>query len=71
MVVMELVSGCLWDESPKKLVASLQAAVNLLHQAGFVHGDLRSNNIFVSADSVRIIDFEWAGVKSKDRTRFS
>ena len=43
MVVMEFVSGCLWDESPKKPVASLQAAVNLLHQAGFVHGDLRSN----------------------------
>ncbi len=62
MVVMEFVTGCLWDEAPQKPVATLQAAVHLLHQAGFVHGDLRSNNIFVLADSVRVIDFEWAGV---------
>ena len=39
--------------------------MNLLHQADFVHGDLRSNNIFVLADSVRITDFEWAGVKEQ------
>ena len=63
MVVMEFVTGCLWDEAPKKPFATLQVAVNLLHQAGFVHGDdLRFNNIFVLADSVRITDFEWAGV---------
>ena len=52
MVVMECVTGCFWDEALKKPVATLKAAVTLLHQAGFVHGDLRSNNIFVLADSV-------------------
>ena len=62
MVIMEFVNMCLWDEAPKKPVAALEAAVHLLHQAGFVHGDLRSNNIFVLAESVRVIDFEWAGV---------
>ena len=62
MVVMEYVTGCLWDEATDKPVAELQAAVQLLHQAGFVHGDLRSNNILVVSGTVRIIDFEWVGV---------
>ena len=62
MVVMEYVTGCLWDEATDKPVAGLQAAVQLLHQAGFVHGDLRSNNILVVSGTVRIIDFEWADV---------
>lgn len=62
MVVMEYVTGCLWHEAMDKPFAELQAAVHLLHKAGFVHGDLRSNNIIVVSGTVRIIDFEWAGV---------
>lgn len=27
-----------------------------------MHGDLRSNNILVVSGTVRIIDFEWAGI---------
>lgn len=34
---MEYVTGCLWDEAKDKPVAERQAAVQLLHQAGFVH----------------------------------
>ena len=62
MVVMEFVDGCLWDDATEKPLAALQHAVQLLHGAGFVHGDLRPNNILVTSDGVRIIDFEWAGV---------
>ena len=54
-------TGCLWDEAKDKPVAERQAAVQLLHQAGFVHCDFRCNNIPVVSGTVRIIDFEWAG----------
>ena len=37
-------------------------AVTLLHENGFVHGDLRPNNILVNpAGEIRIIDFDFAG----------
>jgi len=59
---MEYVDGCLWDDAAEKPLAALQDAVQLLHKAGFVHGDLRSNNIMVVSSCVRLIDFVWAGV---------
>lgn len=62
MVVMEYVTGSSWDDATEKPLPDLKAAVRLLHEAGFVHGDLRSNNILVVSGTVRIIDFEWAGV---------
>ncbi len=62
MMVMEYVNGSSWDEAIDKPIAELQAAVLSLHEAGFVHGDLRSNNILVVSGTVCIIDFEWAGV---------
>ena len=37
------------------------SAVKLMHEAGYVHGDLRPQNILVvKEDTVRIIDFDWA-----------
>ena len=65
MVVLDFVVGCAWDEAPEQPFAALKAAVGLLHQANFVHGDLRSNNILVVADNVCILDFEWAGAAGK------
>lgn len=64
MVVMEYVDGCLGDAATEKPFTALRNAVHTLHEAGFVHGDLRPNNIILTSDSVRIIDFEWpwAGV---------
>ena len=62
MVIMEYVIGVLWDEATDKPFAELQAAVQTLHEAGFVHGDLRSNNILLVSGTVCIIDFEWAGI---------
>ena len=61
-VIMEFADGCPWDESVSKLAEALQAAVQVLHEAGFVHGDLRSNNILVVQNGVHIVDFEWAGI---------
>ena len=65
MVVMEFVDACLWDEAMEQPIAALKAAVGLLHQAGWVHGDLRSNNVLVVAEKVCIVDFEWAGLAGK------
>lgn len=62
MVIMEYVTGFLWDEATDKPLAELQAAVQTLHEAGFVHGDLRSSSILVVSGTVCIIDFEWAGI---------
>ena len=61
MVVMEHVSGCMWADAAQKPLPDQQAAA-LLHKAGFVHGDLRSNNICVVSGTVSIIDFAWAGI---------
>ena len=65
MVVMEFVTGRLWHEAMDKPIAELQTAMHLLHEAGFVHGDLRSNNTSVVSGTVRIIDSEWAGVANE------
>ncbi len=54
MVVMEYVDGCLWDDAAEKPLAALQDAVQLLHKAGFVHRDFRSNNIMVVSSGVRL-----------------
>lgn len=59
---MEYVDGCLWDDAIEKPFAALQDAVQLLHRAGCVHGDMCSINILVTSDGVRILDFQWAGV---------
>jgi serine/threonine protein kinase len=32
-----------------------------VHKAGFVHGDLRSSNIFFVNGKLKVIDFDWAG----------
>uniref|UniRef100_A0A7S0QQD5 Protein kinase domain-containing protein n=1 Tax=Cryptomonas curvata TaxID=233186 RepID=A0A7S0QQD5_9CRYP len=41
---------------------NLTNIVDQLHSNGFVHGDLRPQNIvFEDADTVTLIDFEWAG----------
>jgi hypothetical protein len=49
-------SGALHEEIKEKLVA--------LHQAGYVHGDVRDTNMMVRKDGqsgFMLIDFDWAG----------
>ena len=70
MVIMEFADGCQWDESVSKPMKALQDAVQLLHHAGFVHGDLCSNNILVVQGGVHIVDFEWAGIADQAKYPF-
>ena len=42
-------------------------AMEALHSNRFVHGDLRLQNVLVVGDSVRIVDFDWAGLEGTAR----
>jgi tRNA A-37 threonylcarbamoyl transferase component Bud32 len=54
MVIMEyLNSASTWDDSMRKPLDELCKAVETLHKADFVHGDLRPPNILVQNDKVR------------------
>lgn len=50
---------------------ALRDAVNLLHTANFVHGDIRDVNLMFSREKgtakVMILDFDWAGVEGQVR----
>ena len=53
MVVMEYLEGtCTWDAAMDKPRAALRKAVDALHAAGFVHGDLRGCNVLVDEQKV-------------------
>jgi RIO-like serine/threonine protein kinase len=67
MIVMDRVDG---NHSPLKesdlndaMHGLITDAVTSLHQAGFVHGDLRPSNVVRSNDSggILLLDFDWAG----------
>ena len=47
----------------EKVFASLTNIVNTMHAHGYIHGDLREENIMVDEDdlSVFLIDFDWSG----------
>jgi serine/threonine protein kinase len=70
VICMELVEGVtLYDHltsAPfplrvtRKLVAALEHAVATLWASGVVHGDLHSDNIMLTSDSIKIIDFGFA-----------
>jgi len=55
------------DESPLKasFEPAIRSKVSLLHQEGFVHGDIRTTNVMVEKIGVlkvMLLDFDWAGV---------
>ena len=64
-LVMELVDGTPLDTRPPERMADMVAvfigtagALATLHQSGYVHCDLKPNNILVSSDgTVKVIDF--------------
>jgi len=45
--------------------AKVEAGVKTIHEAGFVHGDLRGPNILVKGDNIYILDLEWAEKETK------
>jgi len=52
-----LTKGAITTEIKEKVVAG----VKIIHDAGFVHGDLRGPNILVKGAKIYILDLEWAG----------
>ena len=64
VVVMGLAKG-ISTERPNKhptFIENLREAVQILHDADFVHGDLREPNVLVTEDGhIDIIDFDWCG----------
>lgn len=63
VVVMErIVNGMMVNKPNDALKKSLCDALQTLHSLGFVHGDLRPQNILALPDkSIRILDFDWCG----------
>ncbi|KAF8346740.1 hypothetical protein F5887DRAFT_1158236 [Amanita rubescens] len=56
------------DEDNEKVRHKVTSVVRMLHQKGFVHGDIRQANILIEKESLRsddvkihLIDFDWAG----------
>lgn len=66
MVVMEAIDDNYEEITAKHRSAIHQIKANLvkLHQAGYVHGDIRNTNVMVRKDGsngIMLIDFDWAG----------
>lgn len=59
MVVMDRIE---WEDTwPEDAREQVRKAIDLLHDEGFVFGDLRSPNVLFSKGKVFLIDFDWAG----------
>lgn len=74
MVVMDRVNGKplsdYGDHSlPSSVFDDVKKAIDLLHQKGYVFGDLRAPNVMVSDDGTHamLIDFDWVGEEGKGR----
>ena len=71
MVVMEYIDGeTMVDPSsalPKDAREQIKNAIQKLHDAKFVFGDLRSPNVMFSKDKAFLIDFDWAGEENETR----
>ncbi len=64
LILMEYVTGQTLDDiRPEQLPRSIALfkkiaeALHSLHKAGFVHADIKPNNILIDGDAVKIIDF--------------
>ena len=48
-------------------IDQLRTAVDALHVAGYVHGDLRGPNLLIAKDGLKLIDFDWCGKAGEAR----
>jgi serine/threonine protein kinase len=71
MVVMEYIDGQTLNKVkriPPTLMDQIRHALEILHAAGYVFGDLRQPNVMITkAQSVKLIDFDWAGKHMESR----
>ncbi|KAM6489346.1 hypothetical protein JOM56_015247 [Amanita muscaria] len=80
MIVMDYVKGGttlskFLHSSPHQdrldaVIKSVKKAIALLHAENLVFGDLRTPNILVDDDDVKLIDYDWCGVHQVDRYPF-
>jgi serine/threonine protein kinase len=59
---------CLTEDQQEKVRRKVGKTLQVLHDAGFVHGDLRDTNILIDLESldsndvrIHFVDFDWAG----------
>ena len=70
MVVMEYIEGNTVGEAsvlPEDVREKTEEAIQKLHDAQLVFGDLRAVNVMISGDKVFLIDFDWAGKVNEAR----
>ena len=67
MVVMDRVEADEMGAWPANAREQTEEAVEKLHNAGFVLGDLRLPNVLFSKGKVFLIDFDWAGKSGEAR----
>jgi serine/threonine protein kinase len=71
MVVMEPIDGETLDmanQIPPTLMDQIRHALDILHDQGYVFGDLRPQNIMITTNGqVELIDFDWAGIHKESR----
>ena len=48
-------------------IEQLRTAMKALHDANYVHGDLRAPNILIATGGLKLIDFDWCGEEGKAR----
>jgi serine/threonine protein kinase len=59
----------LWVQHQEEIYKAVQQAIQCMLEGGFVHGDLRSNNIMIDAETlknrsmahIKLMDFDWSG----------
>ena len=68
----------LTKEQQEKVQWKVKKTLQVLHDAGFVHGDLRDTNILIDIESlesddvkIHIVDFDWRDVLEKPSTRLT
>lgn len=71
MVVMEYIDGETLDKAKRIPPATryrIRHALDVLHNRGYVFGDLRKPNIMITKnEEVKLIDFDWAGLHMESR----
>lgn len=62
--------GVLMEKDALKIMSNVAQALNYLHNLGFVHNDVKPENIVLSSENVaKLCDFEYAHKEDEDQTR--
>ena len=70
MVIMEYVDGETLHEVkrvPPSAKEEVARALKFLHDKDYAFGDLRRQNVMITRNEVKLIDFDWAGKENETR----